>query len=68
MREVRISCPDATGLGVDITRVLLDFGLRVLAGDISTDGKWCFLVFKAQLSPGACERSLGAGSCLEARL
>lgn len=39
MREVRISCPDATGLGVDLTRVLLDFGLRILRGDISTDGK-----------------------------
>lgn len=40
VREVRISCPDATGLGVDLTRVLLDFGLRILKGDISTDGKW----------------------------
>ena len=25
-REVRISCPDATGLGCDVTRMLLDFG------------------------------------------
>ena len=41
MREVRISCPDATGLGVDLARLLLDFGLRILKGDISTDGKWC---------------------------
>ena len=28
VREVRISCPDATGLGVDLSRMLLDFGLR----------------------------------------
>lgn len=56
MREVRISCPDATGLGVDLTRVLLDFGLRILAGDISTDGKWCFMVFRVQLSSGVPPR------------
>lgn len=54
MREVRISCPDATGLGVDIARMLLDFGLRIIRGDISTDGKWCFIIFKVCLSSGAC--------------
>ena len=26
--QVRITCPDATGLGVDLARMLLDFGLR----------------------------------------
>ena len=31
-REVRISCPDATGLGCDVARLLLDFGLRILDG------------------------------------
>ena len=31
-REVRISCPDATGLGCDIARLLLDFGLRIMDG------------------------------------
>ena len=31
-REVRISCPDATGLGCDFARLLLDFGLRILDG------------------------------------
>jgi hypothetical protein len=50
VREVRISCPDATGLGVDLTRILLDFGLRILKGDISTDGAWCFLIFKVGLN------------------
>lgn len=56
VREVRISCPDATGLGVDLSRVLLDFGLRILRGDISTDGKWCFLIFRVQLSSGEALR------------
>ncbi len=87
VREIRISCPDATGLGCDIARMLLDFGLKILsgwarvpaascasalssqghcpqesvhnstaaaadtacvcgAGDVSTDGKWCFLIIK----------------------
>jgi len=30
--EVRISCPDATGLGCDVARMLFDFGLRILEG------------------------------------
>lgn len=50
-KEVRISCPDATGLGCDVTRMLLDFGLRILHGDMSTDGKWCFLIFKVSSYP-----------------
>lgn len=32
--------------------MLLDFGLRILKGDISTDGKWCFIIFKVCLSSG----------------
>ncbi|CAK0784176.1 hypothetical protein CVIRNUC_007379 [Coccomyxa viridis] len=48
-REVRISCPDATGLGCDIARLLLDFGLRIMDGDVSTDGRWCFMIFKVTL-------------------
>uniref|UniRef100_A0A061R5B4 Act-like superfamily protein isoform 1 n=1 Tax=Tetraselmis sp. GSL018 TaxID=582737 RepID=A0A061R5B4_9CHLO len=50
--EVRISCPDATGLGTDIARTLLDFGLKEIQGDVSTDGKWCFLIFQVALIPG----------------
>ncbi|KAK9803674.1 hypothetical protein WJX72_010742 [[Myrmecia] bisecta] len=52
MREVRISCPDATGLGCDITRMLLDFGLIITQGDISTDGKWVFFILKVELAAG----------------
>lgn len=33
--EVRISCPDATGLGCDVARMLFDFGLRILEGEIT---------------------------------
>lgn len=35
-REVRISCPDATGLGCDISRLLLDFGLKIMDGESIT--------------------------------
>lgn len=66
VREVRISCPDATGLGVDIARMLLDFGLRILKGDISTDGKWCFIIFKVCLSSGVPPRWQLLKSRLEA--
>ncbi len=52
-RPPACSCPDATGLGVDIARMLLDFGLKILKGDISTDGQWCFIIFKVGLSSGA---------------
>ena len=31
---MRISCPDATGLGCDIARLLLDFGLRIMDGEL----------------------------------
>jgi hypothetical protein len=66
VREMRISCPDATGLGVDIARMLLDFGLRILKGDISTDGQWCFIIFKVCLSAGARGGRWGAGTAGEA--
>ena len=55
LREVRLSCPDATGLGCDAARVLLDCGLAVRRGDVSTDGRWCFMVFlvRAPLPPSS---------------
>ncbi|XP_072975664.1 ACT domain-containing protein ACR10-like [Typha angustifolia] len=42
---ITISCPDKTGLGCDLCRVILLFGLSIVRGDVSTDGKWCYLVF-----------------------
>lgn len=42
---VTVNCPDKTGLACDICRIILDFGLYITKGDVSTDGKWCYLVF-----------------------
>ncbi|XP_020115210.1 ACT domain-containing protein ACR10 [Ananas comosus] len=42
---ITVSCPDKTGLGCDLCRVILLFGLSIVRGDMSTDGKWCFIVF-----------------------
>lgn len=56
VRELRINCPDATGLGVDVFRVLLDFGLRILKADITTDGTWCLLILTVSLSHGVPPR------------
>ncbi|CAG9467632.1 unnamed protein product [Pedinophyceae sp. YPF-701] len=51
-REIRICCPDATGLGCDLTRTLVDAGLAVMRGDFSTDGKWAFVIFQVQVTSG----------------
>ncbi|RWW30057.1 hypothetical protein GW17_00005383 [Ensete ventricosum] len=42
---ISVSCPDKTGLGCDFCRVILFFGLSILRVDVSTDGKWCYVVF-----------------------
>ncbi|CAL5343306.1 hypothetical protein CsSME_00028169 [Camellia sinensis var. sinensis] len=42
---ITVNCPDKTGLGCDLCRVILLFGLSIARGDVSTDGKWCYLVF-----------------------
>lgn len=42
---ITVNCPDKTGLGCDLGRVILLFGLSIAKGDASTDGKWCYLVF-----------------------
>ena len=44
-KELVISTSDATGLGVDIARVLLSFGLSVVFCDLTADGMWAYLVF-----------------------
>lgn len=43
--EITVNCPDKVGLGCDVTRIIFEFGLTVVRGDLSTDGRWCFLVF-----------------------
>ncbi|KAF5191111.1 Act domain-containing protein [Thalictrum thalictroides] len=42
---ITVNCPDKTGLGCDLCRILLFFGLSIVRGDVSTDGKWCYIVF-----------------------
>ncbi|VFQ99403.1 unnamed protein product [Cuscuta campestris] len=41
---VTVNCPDKAGLGCDLCRIILEFGLYITRGDISTDGKWCYIV------------------------
>ncbi|KDP44210.1 hypothetical protein JCGZ_05677 [Jatropha curcas] len=41
---VAVNCPDRTGLACDICRTILEFGLYITKGDVSTDGKWCYIV------------------------
>jgi len=40
---ITINCPDKTGLSCDICRTILD-GLCITKGDVSTDGRWCYIV------------------------
>ncbi|OVA06940.1 ACT domain [Macleaya cordata] len=42
---ITVNCPDKTGLGCDLCRIILLFRLSIVRGDISTDGKWCYIVF-----------------------
>ncbi|CAL9078446.1 unnamed protein product [Musa textilis] len=49
---ITISCPDKTGLGCDLCRVILFFGLSIVRGDVSTDGKWCYIVFWVEETGG----------------
>ncbi|KAJ7975016.1 ACT domain containing protein [Quillaja saponaria] len=42
---ITVNCPDKTGLGCDLCRIILLFGLSISRGDASTDGKWCYVVF-----------------------
>ncbi|XP_051130345.1 ACT domain-containing protein ACR10 [Andrographis paniculata] len=42
---ITVNCPDKTGLGSDLCRIILFFGLTVTRTDMSTDGKWCYIVF-----------------------
>ncbi|CAM6024393.1 unnamed protein product [Sphagnum balticum] len=42
--EITVNCPDKVGLGCDLARTVFEFGLSVVKGDLSTDGRWCFVV------------------------
>lgn len=55
LKELVVSCPDATGLGVDVTRVILEFGLQIFHADLMTDGGWAFLVFRLAVTDEGVE-------------
>ncbi|KAJ6690302.1 hypothetical protein OIU85_006562 [Salix viminalis] len=42
---VTVNCPDKSGLGCDLCRIILEFGLHITRADFQTDGKWCYIVF-----------------------
>lgn len=41
---ITVNCPDKAGLGCDLSRIILEFGLYISKGDFSTDGRWCYIV------------------------
>ncbi|XP_050211261.1 ACT domain-containing protein ACR10-like [Mercurialis annua] len=41
---ITVNCPDKTGLGCDLCRIILLFGLSISRGDLQTDGKWCYIL------------------------
>ncbi|XP_019199021.1 PREDICTED: ACT domain-containing protein ACR9-like [Ipomoea nil] len=41
---ITVNCLDKLGLGCEICRIILDFGLNIKKGDVSTDGRWCYVV------------------------
>lgn len=43
LTEVTINCPDRVGMGCDIARVVFEFSLSTIRGDLVTDGRWCFV-------------------------
>lgn len=42
---ISVNCPDKAGLGCDLCRIILEFGLQITRADFSTDGIWCYVVF-----------------------
>ncbi|KAL5569124.1 hypothetical protein UlMin_025699 [Ulmus minor] len=41
---VTVNCPDKAGLGCDLCRIIMEFGLCITKGDFATDGRWCYIV------------------------
>ncbi|RWR81637.1 ACT domain-containing protein ACR9 isoform X2 [Cinnamomum micranthum f. kanehirae] len=41
---ITVNCPDKTGLGSDLCRIIFEFGLSITKADVSTDGKWCYVI------------------------
>jgi predicted amino acid-binding ACT domain protein len=43
LTEITINCPDKVGLGCDIARIVFEFSMSLVRGDLATDGRWCFV-------------------------
>ncbi|CAL5322457.1 unnamed protein product [Camellia sinensis] len=41
---ITVNCPDKAGLGCDLCRIVVEFGLCITKGDFCTDGNWCYIV------------------------
>lgn len=50
---ITVNCPDKAGLGCDLCRIILEFGLSITKGDFSTDGRWCYIVLWVDPSPSS---------------
>lgn len=50
---ITVSGPDQLGLACDLARILYEFGLAVVRGDLSTDGRWCLVKFWVTVKPGS---------------
>jgi len=59
--QVRVTCPDKTGLGTDITRTIFDFGLVTTKGDFATDGKWAFVLVTVMKQSAILNKAGNAG-------
>lgn len=42
---ITVNCTDKLGLSCDLACMLFEFGLTIVKGDVTTDGRWCYLVF-----------------------
>ncbi|KAJ0962351.1 hypothetical protein J5N97_030179 [Dioscorea zingiberensis] len=42
---ITVNCQDKLGLGCDLCRIILEFGLLIITGDLCTDGRWCYVLF-----------------------
>ncbi|KAJ0046181.1 hypothetical protein Pint_06256 [Pistacia integerrima] len=51
---ITVNCPDKPGLGCDLCRIILEFGLCIIRGDFSTDGRWCYIVLWVEPNSSSC--------------
>lgn len=58
--SITVNCPDKTGLGCDLCRIVLEFGLYVIRGDFATDGKWCYIVLWVVPRPSSLKVDWGS--------